>query len=135
MSHTTPKSEQDLPPFCTCPPSDSIPYLDTECQGFFLSQFEFLSFVTTFLSPQQLDNQPTLRAVFRDSRNVFFGLVTGFFEFGHNFFKFDQKKFFEFGHNCLVTKSFQSHKILVTKFFLSQNFLSHKKVLVTKIFQ
>ena len=32
MSHTTPKSEQDLPPFCTCPLSESIPYLDTECK-------------------------------------------------------------------------------------------------------
>ena len=32
MSHTTQKSEQDLPSSCTCPPSESIPYLDTECK-------------------------------------------------------------------------------------------------------
>ena len=32
MSHTTPKAEQDLPPSCSCKPTESIPYLDTSCQ-------------------------------------------------------------------------------------------------------
>jgi hypothetical protein len=32
MSHTTPQSEFQKPPSCSCPQMESIPYLDTSCQ-------------------------------------------------------------------------------------------------------